>query len=240
MTCQTSFDSRDNLFGPLPVVNPQHYTAHECDAARVAALLAAGANPCSPEARGVDGPPRGACRWRLRRRPARRPRAQRQVHLVVRAQGPSRRHWGEADVRLWRTRLVEAHLLKPLVWWFLPSDAIKITKRGNALPVDTNHVWMNTIQPVYLRATVLFLGTKSLVSNTDTQTAGRHTSSTTTRRQSSGSARRSGSTSTRSCSRTSTRRMSCRGASRSSRPARSASCSASRATSTTSRTCCLL
>ena len=47
MTCQTSFDARDNPFGPLPVVNPQHYTAHECDAARVAALLAAGANPAS-------------------------------------------------------------------------------------------------------------------------------------------------------------------------------------------------
>ena len=56
----------------------------------------------------------------------------------------------------------------PLVGWFLPSDTIKITKPGNAFRIDTNLVGMNTVQPVYLRVTVLFLGTKRLLHHTDT------------------------------------------------------------------------
>ena len=42
MTRKTSFDARENPFGPFPVVHPQHYAAHKRDTARVAALLAAG------------------------------------------------------------------------------------------------------------------------------------------------------------------------------------------------------
>ena len=53
MTRQISFDARDNPFGPLHGVNKLHYTANECDAARVAALLAEGANPAARSRAGL-------------------------------------------------------------------------------------------------------------------------------------------------------------------------------------------